>query len=357
MPHRPVAPSLIRAAMWRAARAGLEGDLVDLRERRPLPVQQVVRRLVDDLRPQLEEAGDWEHGAPPRRRGAARQAAAPLGSGPPSACARSSPTSSTCCCWKPAAPISSRIPHPPRSADARRPVRAAQGRRGIRRQSPAAQGIRAGAARRSRASPRRMLEARERDRDRHQTEREVTFTVDGETRPFPIDLVPRLIEQSAVAPARSAGSSSGRSPSRPSCTTSTARAVACGPGCCRRACWTPPRACARPVRWSRPARCARTSSAPTWSATRSGRLAGARGQPAGAVGARVRDARPRPAGDRHAGAASARRDAGRPTMRPPGSRTRCARPPGARRRRAARRADQRHRRFGLVGAQDAGRTG
>ncbi len=41
-----------------------------------------------------------------------------------------------------------------------------------------------------------MLEVRERDRDRHQTEREVTFTVDGETRPFPIDLVPRLIEQS-----------------------------------------------------------------------------------------------------------------------------------------------------------------
>ena len=34
--HHPVAPSLIRAAMWRAARAGLEGDLVDLRERRPL---------------------------------------------------------------------------------------------------------------------------------------------------------------------------------------------------------------------------------------------------------------------------------------------------------------------------------
>ena len=59
-PHHPVAPSLIRAAMWRAARAGLEGDLVDLRDRKPLPVQQVVRRLVDDLRPQLEEAGDWE---------------------------------------------------------------------------------------------------------------------------------------------------------------------------------------------------------------------------------------------------------------------------------------------------------
>jgi carboxylate-amine ligase len=54
-------PPLHRAAMWRAARSGLEGDLLDLpRSPVPVPAAVAVERLVGDLRPQLEELGDWE---------------------------------------------------------------------------------------------------------------------------------------------------------------------------------------------------------------------------------------------------------------------------------------------------------
>ena len=52
---------LHRAAMWRAARSGLEGDLLDLpRSPVPVPAAVAVERLIGDLRPQLEELGDWE---------------------------------------------------------------------------------------------------------------------------------------------------------------------------------------------------------------------------------------------------------------------------------------------------------
>ncbi|MEU4242273.1 carboxylate--amine ligase/circularly permuted type 2 ATP-grasp protein [Actinoplanes sp. NPDC026619] len=54
-------PPLHRAAMWRAARSGLEGDLLDLpHSPSPVPAAAAVERLVGDLRPQLEELGDWE---------------------------------------------------------------------------------------------------------------------------------------------------------------------------------------------------------------------------------------------------------------------------------------------------------
>src|SRR5919112_4342863 len=54
-------PPVHRAAMWRAARSGLEGDLLDLpRSPVPVPAAVAVERLVGDLRPQLEELGDWE---------------------------------------------------------------------------------------------------------------------------------------------------------------------------------------------------------------------------------------------------------------------------------------------------------
>ncbi|MGK5678235.1 glutamate--cysteine ligase [Actinoplanes sp. URMC 104] len=60
-PHVPTRPPLHRAAMWRAARSGLEGDLLDLpRSPEPVPAAVAVERLVGDLRPQLEELGDWE---------------------------------------------------------------------------------------------------------------------------------------------------------------------------------------------------------------------------------------------------------------------------------------------------------
>jgi carboxylate-amine ligase len=57
--HHP-AP-LLRSALWRAARSGLEGDLVDLpRSPRPVRAAAAVHELVNGLRPHLEATGDWE---------------------------------------------------------------------------------------------------------------------------------------------------------------------------------------------------------------------------------------------------------------------------------------------------------
>ena len=49
-----------RAALWRAARSGLEGDLVDVTGPRGRPAVEVVTELVRLLRPQLESTGDWD---------------------------------------------------------------------------------------------------------------------------------------------------------------------------------------------------------------------------------------------------------------------------------------------------------
>jgi carboxylate-amine ligase len=60
-PIVPTRPPLHRAAMWRAARSGLEGDLLDLpRSPVPVPAAVAVERLVSELRPQLDELGDWD---------------------------------------------------------------------------------------------------------------------------------------------------------------------------------------------------------------------------------------------------------------------------------------------------------
>ena len=60
-PMQRIRPPLRRSAMWRAARSGLEGDLLDLpRSPVPVPAAVAVERLIGDLRPQLAELGDWE---------------------------------------------------------------------------------------------------------------------------------------------------------------------------------------------------------------------------------------------------------------------------------------------------------
>jgi glutamate---cysteine ligase / carboxylate-amine ligase len=59
-PAVEVLPPLGRAALWRAARSGLEGDLVDIHGPCHRPAADVVNDLVCLLRPQLEESGDWE---------------------------------------------------------------------------------------------------------------------------------------------------------------------------------------------------------------------------------------------------------------------------------------------------------
>jgi carboxylate-amine ligase len=51
---------LLQAATWRAARSGLQGDLVDPLTATPVPAAQLVGRLLAGLRPALESAGDWD---------------------------------------------------------------------------------------------------------------------------------------------------------------------------------------------------------------------------------------------------------------------------------------------------------
>lgn len=61
-PAGVLSPTLGRAALWRAARSGLEGDLVDISGPAPArrPAGDVVNDLVWSLRPQLEDSGDWD---------------------------------------------------------------------------------------------------------------------------------------------------------------------------------------------------------------------------------------------------------------------------------------------------------
>ncbi|MDF2706478.1 MAG: hypothetical protein K0R62_2130 [Nonomuraea muscovyensis] len=58
-PRRDVCLEAVRAATWQAARAGLEGDLVDPVRGVPDRACRVIGRMVDGVRPQLEESGDW----------------------------------------------------------------------------------------------------------------------------------------------------------------------------------------------------------------------------------------------------------------------------------------------------------
>jgi glutamate---cysteine ligase / carboxylate-amine ligase len=59
-PATILSPAMGRAALWRAARSGLEGDLVDVTAPASRPAAEVVNELVDLLRPQLENSGDWD---------------------------------------------------------------------------------------------------------------------------------------------------------------------------------------------------------------------------------------------------------------------------------------------------------
>jgi glutamate---cysteine ligase / carboxylate-amine ligase len=60
VPAIEVSPPLGRAALWRAARSGLEGKLVKIDGPVSRPAGDVVTELVRSLRPQLEAAGDWQ---------------------------------------------------------------------------------------------------------------------------------------------------------------------------------------------------------------------------------------------------------------------------------------------------------
>ena len=59
-PFAPARPELVRAAHWRAARYGLEGELMDVGAARLVPAPDLVRSLLALVRPALEDGGDWD---------------------------------------------------------------------------------------------------------------------------------------------------------------------------------------------------------------------------------------------------------------------------------------------------------
>jgi carboxylate-amine ligase len=59
-PALAISVPLGRAALWRAARSGLEGELVDVTGPCGRPAAEVVTELLRLVRPQLEATGDWD---------------------------------------------------------------------------------------------------------------------------------------------------------------------------------------------------------------------------------------------------------------------------------------------------------
>lgn len=53
-------PELLRAAKWRAARYGLDADLIDVEEKRAVPALELVEKMLAFLRPVLEEHQEWD---------------------------------------------------------------------------------------------------------------------------------------------------------------------------------------------------------------------------------------------------------------------------------------------------------
>jgi carboxylate-amine ligase len=60
IPFSTVRLEMLRVSHWRAARYGLEGDLVDVVAQQVVPARELVYRFLSFVRPALEEEGDWE---------------------------------------------------------------------------------------------------------------------------------------------------------------------------------------------------------------------------------------------------------------------------------------------------------
>ena len=58
-PMAPLAPHVLNAADWKAARAGLDGDGVDLEHHVAAPIRTLLDGLIEHVRPALEQAGDY----------------------------------------------------------------------------------------------------------------------------------------------------------------------------------------------------------------------------------------------------------------------------------------------------------
>ena len=59
-PYPRARPELLKAAHWRAARYGLEGELIDVHACRSVPAREVIESMLRFLRPSLEAQGDWD---------------------------------------------------------------------------------------------------------------------------------------------------------------------------------------------------------------------------------------------------------------------------------------------------------
>ena len=59
-PVRPLAPYALKAAYWKAARNGVDGDGVDLDDHAAAPISELLARLVERVGPALDAAGDRE---------------------------------------------------------------------------------------------------------------------------------------------------------------------------------------------------------------------------------------------------------------------------------------------------------
>jgi glutamate---cysteine ligase / carboxylate-amine ligase len=57
-PENVPRPELLRAATWRAARYGIDGELIDLARGESIPAAQMIDRLLDFLGPALDEQGE-----------------------------------------------------------------------------------------------------------------------------------------------------------------------------------------------------------------------------------------------------------------------------------------------------------
>lgn len=53
-------PELLRAAKWRAARYGLDADLIDVQDRRAVKAHELLEKFLMALRPSLEEHDEWD---------------------------------------------------------------------------------------------------------------------------------------------------------------------------------------------------------------------------------------------------------------------------------------------------------
>jgi carboxylate-amine ligase len=60
-PNPPLTPHALKAAYWKSARDGLDGQAIDLLESHaPMPARKLLQRLVEHVRPALEDVGDYQ---------------------------------------------------------------------------------------------------------------------------------------------------------------------------------------------------------------------------------------------------------------------------------------------------------